>query len=112
MFLLLFFFSSKRRNTRCLSDWSSAVCSSDLTYNTIYLGRVADVAAITPEEAINYNLVGPNLRGSGVNFDVRRDEPYSVYPRSEERRVGKGYSTRRWRAAVRAGYSVNLAELG
>jgi NADH-quinone oxidoreductase subunit D len=30
--------------------------------------------------AINYNLVGPNLRAAGVDFDVRRDIPYSVYP--------------------------------
>jgi NADH-quinone oxidoreductase subunit D len=51
-----------------------------ITYNTIYLGRVADVAVISGAEAINYNLVGPNLRASGVHYDVRRDEPYSVYP--------------------------------
>jgi len=54
-----------------------------ITYNTIYLGRVADVAAITGEEAINYNLVGPNLRASGIKYDVRRDEPYSVYSELE-----------------------------
>ena len=35
---------------------------------------------ITAEEAINYNLVGPNLRASGVKWDIRRDIPYSVYP--------------------------------
>jgi NADH-quinone oxidoreductase subunit D len=51
-----------------------------ITYNKIYLGRVADVAMISREEAINYNLVGPNLRASGVQYDVRRDAPYSVYP--------------------------------
>ncbi len=54
-----------------------------ITYNTIYLGRVADVAAISREDAINYNLVGPNLRASGVQYDVRRDEPYSIYPELE-----------------------------
>jgi NADH-quinone oxidoreductase subunit D len=54
-----------------------------ITYNTIYLGRVADVAAISREDAINYNLVGPNLRASGVKYDVRRDEPYSIYPEVE-----------------------------
>src|SRR5258705_7739466 len=31
--VLVFFFSSRRRHTRCLSDWSSDVCSSDLTHN-------------------------------------------------------------------------------
>lgn len=51
-----------------------------VTYNKIYVERVADVCPITAQEAINYNLVGPNLRASGVDFDVRRDIPYSVYP--------------------------------
>ena len=54
-----------------------------ITYNTIYLGRVADVAVISRADAINYNLVGPNLRASGVKYDVRRDEPYSIYPEIE-----------------------------
>ena len=39
------------------------------------------MGVITGEEAIAYGLVGPNLRASGVDFDVRRDEPYSVYDR-------------------------------
>jgi NADH-quinone oxidoreductase subunit D len=51
--------------------------------NKIYIGRCADVAVISAEDAINYNLVGPNLRASGVRYDVRRDEPYSVYPELE-----------------------------
>ena len=54
-----------------------------ITGNKIYVERVADVAVISAEEAINYNLVGPNLRASGVDFDVRRDLPYSVYPELE-----------------------------
>ncbi len=54
-----------------------------ITYNKIYLGRVANVAAIPADLAINYNLVGPNLRASGVKYDVRRDEPYSIYPELE-----------------------------
>jgi len=62
-----------------------------ITYNTIYVARVANVAAISPEMAINYNLVGPNLRASGVKFDVRRDEPYSVYPELDfDIPVGRG----------------------
>jgi NADH-quinone oxidoreductase subunit D len=51
--------------------------------NKIYIGRCANVAVISAEEAINYNLVGPNLRASGLRYDVRRDEPYSVYPELE-----------------------------
>jgi NADH-quinone oxidoreductase subunit D len=54
-----------------------------ISYNKIYVERLANVAIITAEEAIDYNLVGPNLRGSGVKFDVRKDLPYSVYPEFE-----------------------------
>jgi NADH-quinone oxidoreductase subunit D len=54
-----------------------------ISYNKIYAERLAGVAVISPEDAIDYNLVGPNLRGSGVSYDVRRDDPYSVYPELE-----------------------------
>src|SRR5258705_210376 len=53
--------------------------------------RLATVAVITAEDAIDYNLVGPNLRGSGLKYDVRKDEPYSVYPELDfDVPVGKG----------------------
>ncbi len=51
-----------------------------ITDNKILLKRLGGVAVISREEAINFNLVGPNLRGSGVSWDLRRDIPYSVYP--------------------------------
>ena len=51
-----------------------------LTYNKIFVKRLAGVAPITKEDAINYGLVGPNLRASGLSWDLRKDEPYSVYP--------------------------------
>jgi NADH-quinone oxidoreductase subunit D len=54
-----------------------------VTANTLFQGRCANVATISAEQAISYNLVGPNLRASGVRYDVRRDEPYSVYPELE-----------------------------
>jgi NADH-quinone oxidoreductase subunit D len=54
-----------------------------ISYNKIYTERLANVAVVTAAQAIDYNLVGPNLRGSGVRYDVRRDEPYSVYPELE-----------------------------
>jgi NADH-quinone oxidoreductase subunit D len=50
-----------------------------ISYNYIFIKRFANVAPITPEMAIDYNLVGPNLRGSGIKFDIRRNKPYSVY---------------------------------
>lgn len=62
-----------------------------ITDNKIFRERLANVAPITAEEAINWGLVGPNLRGSGVCYDLRRDEPYSVYPELDfDIPVGKG----------------------
>jgi NADH-quinone oxidoreductase subunit D len=54
-----------------------------VTGNKLYIGRCANVATISAAQAVDYNLVGPNLRASGVRYDVRRDEPYSVYPELE-----------------------------
>lgn len=62
-----------------------------ISYNKIFVERLANVAVITAAEAIDNNLVGPNLRGSGVRYDVRKDAPYSVYPDFEfEVPVGRG----------------------
>ena len=47
----------------------------------IFVERLADVAVIPPGDAIGYGLSGPNLRASGVDWDLRRDLPYSVYDR-------------------------------
>jgi NADH-quinone oxidoreductase subunit D len=62
-----------------------------ISFNKIFTERLANVAVITAEDAIDYNLVGPNLRGSGLKYDVRKDEPYSVYPELDfDVPVGKG----------------------
>ena len=62
-----------------------------ITYNKIFVKRLAGVAVIDTETAIDYGLVGPNLRASGFRFDLRRDEPYSVYPELEfDVPVGRG----------------------
>lgn len=52
-----------------------------ISYNKIFVHRLANVGVISPEDAVAYGLVGPNLRGSGVKWDLRVDEPYSVYDR-------------------------------
>jgi NADH dehydrogenase I D subunit len=52
-----------------------------LTANPIWLARTKDVGVITPEDAINYSLTGACLRGSGVNYDIRKAMPYLVYDR-------------------------------
>ncbi len=62
-----------------------------LTYNKIFIERTADVGVMPPEVAINYGVTGPSLRGSGVNWDLRRNETYSVYDKLEFHiPVGKG----------------------
>ena len=62
-----------------------------LTYNGIFIKRTANVGILPGDVAINYGCSGPMLRGSGVNWDLRRDEPYSVYDRFEwEVQVGTG----------------------
>jgi NADH-quinone oxidoreductase subunit D len=49
--------------------------------NEIFLDRVKGVGVYSKEEAINYSLSGPNLRCTGVKWDLRKDEPYSIYDR-------------------------------
>jgi NADH-quinone oxidoreductase subunit D len=50
-----------------------------LSRNPIFLSRTRDVGIITRGEAIDFGLTGPNLRGSGVEFDTRRATPYLGY---------------------------------
>src|SRR5436853_4107073 len=50
-----------------------------LTANPIWLKRTRGVATITAEDALALGASGPTLRGSGVDFDLRRDMPYSSY---------------------------------
>lgn len=50
-----------------------------LTRNRIFVDRTRDVGVIPRDRAINYGLTGPNLRGSGVDYDVRKASPYLCY---------------------------------
>ncbi|HEX6040398.1 NADH dehydrogenase (quinone) subunit D [Longimicrobium sp.] len=50
-----------------------------LTNNAIWIGRTQNVGGISAEDAINFGLSGPNLRASGVPYDVRKDRPYYDY---------------------------------
>src|SRR5216117_1777935 len=50
-----------------------------LTVNRIWLGRTQGVGVLTAEDAIALGTSGPTLRGSGVDYDVRRAQPYSSY---------------------------------
>ncbi len=52
-----------------------------LTTNEIIVSRTKGVGVLPRDLAINYGMAGPVLRASGVNYDVRRAEPYSIYDR-------------------------------
>ena len=50
-----------------------------LSFNKIFIERTANIGVTSPEVAIAYGLGGPNLRGSGVKWDLRKEEPYGIY---------------------------------
>jgi NADH-quinone oxidoreductase subunit D len=50
-----------------------------LTFNPIFMARTEGVGLLSAEEAVNWGLSGPNLRGSGVNYDARKADPYCGY---------------------------------
>jgi len=50
-----------------------------LTRNRIFVDRTKDVGTITKEDAISYGLSGPNLRGCGIDHDLRKRHPYLGY---------------------------------
>jgi NADH-quinone oxidoreductase subunit D len=55
-----------------------------LLLNHIFVKRTANVGVITREQALDFGLIGPMMRGSGVDFDLRRDIPYSLYGEAYE----------------------------
>jgi NADH-quinone oxidoreductase subunit D len=63
-----------RQLTQTLDDMESL-----LTNNRIWLDRTKGVGVITPKLAMDYGITGPNLRATGVKWDLRKDMPYMVY---------------------------------
>src|ERR1700760_3329000 len=53
--------------------------SNLLTGNPIFVNRLQNVGYLSAEDAIALGVTGPPLRASGVDFDLRRDRPYSSY---------------------------------
>ena len=50
-----------------------------LSFNKIFTKRTATVGILPPDLAVNYAISGPNLRGSGIKWDIRKEEPYCGY---------------------------------
>lgn len=70
-----------RRVKQFLGDFPDAMDMLEnlVTGNTIWQSRTKGIGIITAEEAIDWGLTGPCLRGSGVNLDLRKVNPYSGY---------------------------------
>lgn len=54
-----------------------------LTDNRIWKQRTVDIGIVTPERAKQLGMTGPMLRGSGVEWDLRKKQPYEVYDKLE-----------------------------
>ncbi len=54
---------------------------SMLTKNEIFRARTEGIGVLAAETAVQYGITGPMLRASGVSYDVRKAEPYSIYDR-------------------------------
>lgn len=52
-----------------------------LSYNKIFIKRTANIGVLPEKVALNYSASGPVLRGSGVKWDLRKNDPYSIYDR-------------------------------
>ncbi|HHO42371.1 MAG TPA: NADH dehydrogenase (quinone) subunit D [Epsilonproteobacteria bacterium] len=50
-----------------------------LTQNRIWKMRLEDVGVLSPEDALSWGCTGPMLRGSGIAYDIRKEEPYELY---------------------------------
>src|SRR5687768_17647237 len=85
--LCFFFFSSRRRHTRCSRDWSSDVCSSDLPFIFQKLQIRGDASTIKAAKRL-VEREGPEVWD--ILEEVIREHPVLLNrARSEERRVGK-----------------------
>src|SRR5699024_11869091 len=89
--MLSFFFSSRRRHTRSKRDWSSDVCSSDLTSAKIDVVAVDKTGTLTEgrPELTDVLVLDPAMDRADVLALAAGGEAGSEHPRSEERRVGK-----------------------
>jgi NADH-quinone oxidoreductase subunit D len=58
-------------------------CEKLLSRNRIFIDRMSNVGVISKETALDYGLTGPILRSTGVDYDVRKLQPYLVYDRMD-----------------------------
>jgi len=70
---------------RFIADFPSKIDEYDtlLATNRIWLARTKNIAVISAEDAVSFGLSGPTLRGSGVDYDLRKVSPYGAYGKVE-----------------------------
>src|SRR5437868_12684268 len=91
-----FFFSSRRRHTRSKRDWSSDVCSSDLySKNRVAEATIGLLVRLAQECGLR-ERIDAMFAGEHINVTEDRAVLHVALRRSEERRVGKGRSSRWW----------------
>ena len=74
--LLDFIAAFTQRFPACVDEYETL-----LTDNRIWKQRTVDLGIVTPEQALQLGFTGPMLRGSGVEWDLRKKQPYEVYDR-------------------------------
>ncbi len=72
--LLDFIEDFTRRFPKCVDEYETL-----LTDNRIWKQRTVGIGVVSPERALQLGFSGPMLRGSGVEWDLRRKQPYAVY---------------------------------
>jgi NADH-quinone oxidoreductase subunit D len=76
--LLDFIDDFTQRFPACMAEYHTL-----LTENRIWKQRTVGIGVVTPERALNMGFTGPMLRGSGIEWDLRKKQPYDVYDRME-----------------------------
>jgi len=72
--MLDFLLAFTDRFPACIDEYETL-----LTDNRIWKQRTVNIGIVTPEDAMQYGFSGPMLRGSGVEWDLRKKQPYEVY---------------------------------
>ena len=76
--MLDFIWAFTERFPGCVDDYETL-----LTDNRIWKQRTVDIGIVSPEQALQWGFTGPMLRGSGVEWDLRKKQPYEVYDKVE-----------------------------
>ncbi|MCF6339116.1 MAG: NADH-quinone oxidoreductase subunit D [Gammaproteobacteria bacterium] len=67
-----------QRFPKCVDEYETL-----LTDNRIWKQRTVDIGVVSPERALQLGFTGPMLRGSGIEWDLRKKQPYAVYDKMD-----------------------------